>query len=132
MGRPQKKIDADIVFELAKINCTMHEIAAVVKCSVDTLERRFADIIKIGREDGKASLKRRMWETAMSDSNKGSVTMQIWLSKQILGYTDKVEQNVSSELQASVIYNTQFGNTNPAALQSASNPTESSPIQEKV
>lgn len=63
----------------------MKEIAAVCDCSVDTLERRFADVIQRGREKGTMSLKRKMFETAMN----GNVTMQIWLSKQHLGYSDK-------------------------------------------
>lgn len=50
MGRPKKNIDPEVVEKLASIMCTMNEIATFVDCSVDTLERRFADIIKRGQE----------------------------------------------------------------------------------
>lgn len=88
MARPRKNIDAETVKKLAAINCSAAEIGAFVGCSVDTLSRRYADAIKEGRLTGNVSFKRKMWETAMG----GNVTMMIWLSKQILGYTDKVEE----------------------------------------
>lgn len=86
IGRPKLEIDPTVVEKLASINCTMIEIASVVGCSVDTLENRFSDIIKKGREFGKMSLRRMMYEKCQ----QGNVTMMIWLSKQMLGYTDKV------------------------------------------
>lgn len=85
MGRPKKNIDPEQVKNLAAIHCTMQEIAAVVGCSVDTLEKRFSDIIKEGKDQGKASLRRQMWKAV----NNGNVTMMIWMSKQLLGMSDK-------------------------------------------
>src|SRR5512137_367607 len=87
MARPQKKIDQKLVEALAKIMCTMEEIAAVAGCSVDTLERRYADIIKKGKEQGKMSLRREQFTSAL----KGNTTMLIWLGKQHLGQKDVSE-----------------------------------------
>lgn len=92
MARPKKNIDPDQVRRLAMINCTMVEIASVVQCSVDTIERRFADVVKEGWSQGRSSLKRMMWESAQ----KGNTSMLIFLSKQMLGYSDKVEQKVDA------------------------------------
>lgn len=86
MARPLAEIDPKVVEKLASINCTMVEIAAVVGCSVDTLERRFADIIKEGRAKGRSSLRRLQWEAAQ----KGNTSMLIWLGKQLLGQTEKL------------------------------------------
>lgn len=88
MARPKKPIDEDQVHTLAAINCSYAEIAAVVKCDPKTLTNRFSQVIQKGRDHGRMSLKRKMWEIAMG----GNVTMCIWLSKQMLGYTDKVEE----------------------------------------
>ena len=44
-GRPPKPVDGRVVAKLAAICCTMIEIAAVCDCSVDLLERRFADVL---------------------------------------------------------------------------------------
>ena len=84
MARPRKKIDPEKVRQLASIHCTMIEIAAVMDCSVDTLERRFADIVKTGKAQGAASLRRRQWQAA----KEGNATMLIWLGKQLLGQRD--------------------------------------------
>ena len=91
-GRPPKQIDESLVTKLAKINCTMAEIAAVVGCSVDTLERRFAEVIKKGQEEGKSSLRRLQWLQA----EKGNANMLIWLGKQWLGQRDRPADEVSS------------------------------------
>ena len=84
MARPKKEIDAEQVRKLAGINCSMEEIGSIVGCSVDTLERRFADVIKEGRTHGRMSLKRKQFEVAMG----GNVSMLIWLGKNVLGQRD--------------------------------------------
>lgn len=43
---------------MAMIGCTMEEMSTVLKCSVDTLERRFAGLIAEHRDKGKMSLRR--------------------------------------------------------------------------
>jgi hypothetical protein len=88
MARPIKEpdVDADVMQRLAAICCTMTEIAAVTGVSVATLERRYAEPIKRGREIGKATLRREQYRLAMN----GNPTMLIWLGKQLLGQTDKV------------------------------------------
>lgn len=90
MARPKIQIDPILVEKLASIQCTMIEIAAVVGCSVDTLERRFADVIARAREKGKTSLRRMQWKSA----DEGSVPMQIWLGRNILGQSDKKESDI--------------------------------------
>lgn len=86
-GRPEKDIDPEQVKRLASIQCTMTEMAAVLRCSVDTLENKFSDIIKEGQASGKMSLRRMMWAKA----NEGNVTMMIWLSKNALGMMERTE-----------------------------------------
>lgn len=97
MGRPKLEIDPEVVRKLAMIHCTMIEIAAVVGCSVDTLEKRFADIIKDGKAQGKSSLRRLQWESAQ----KGNTSMLIWLGKQLLGQRDQVQTDSTIELKES-------------------------------
>jgi hypothetical protein len=87
MARPKKVIDAVQVQALAGIGCTVAEIAAVMDCSKDTLERRFAAFIEKGRERMKMSLRRHQ----MKSAENGNATMLIWLGKQYLGQSDKTE-----------------------------------------
>lgn len=87
MARPRKKIDPVAVEKLAMIGCTVPEIAAYCDCSVDTIDRRFADLVKKGKEQGKSSLRRMQWKAAEA----GNTGMLVWLGKQLLGQRDKTE-----------------------------------------
>ena len=84
MARPKLEIDEELVSRLASIHCTMEEIASICNCSVDTLERRFAETIKVAKDKGRSSLRRYQWEGAQ----KGNPAMLIWLGKQLLGQKD--------------------------------------------
>jgi hypothetical protein len=96
MARPRKPVDEALLRKLAVIHCNQDEMASVLGVSVDTLQRRFAAQIKDGRAEGKMSLRRKMWEMALN----GNVSLLIWLSKNELGFSDKVEEK--TEVQAKV------------------------------
>jgi len=93
MGRPKKPIDRDQVMKLAAMGCRQTEIAAFFDVSDKTISSRFSKELRKGVEMGKTKLRRLMWQSC----EKGNVTMQIWLSKNILGYTDKLEQVADPE-----------------------------------
>ncbi len=94
LGRPPIEFNYEKVGELAALQGTYAEIAAGLGCSEDTITRRmqndekFAEAIKRARADGRISLRRAQWENAES----GNATMQIWLGKQWLNQTDRIEQ----------------------------------------
>jgi hypothetical protein len=71
----------------------MEEMASFFGCSVDTLERNFADTIKKGKDKGRMSLRRLQFEKAQS----GNTTMLIWLGKQLLGQKDKIETSENND-----------------------------------
>jgi hypothetical protein len=87
VGRPKANVDPDLVEKLASIGCSMKEMASACNCSVDTLERNFAEQIAKGRENGKTRLRRKQIEVALA----GNVTMLIFLGKNMLGQSDKIE-----------------------------------------
>lgn len=88
MARPIiHELDTRQIKELAEIQCTMGEIASVMGCSVDTLERRYADVIKEGRDKGKSSLRRMQYKKAL----EGNPTMLIWLGKHYLDQKEAVQ-----------------------------------------
>lgn len=96
MARPQIKIDEKKVLRLASIGATMEMIAAACDCSVDTLERRFADVVKRGREKAKGNLLGLLWGAAEG----GNVVAMIWLSKQqqYLGFREPRDITNSEEI----------------------------------
>jgi len=85
-----KDIDERLVRKLASVQCTMKEIAEVCECSVDTLERRFADIIKKERANGKAAIKNHQFRIM---AKKDSPQMAIFLGQE---YCEQGKQNTSS------------------------------------
>lgn len=93
MARPLKEVDEKDVEKLASMGCTMKEIATFCECSVDTLERRFAEAVAKGRENGKIALRRMQWQSAQ----KGNVVMQMFLGKNLLGQSDRhyIDQTVT-------------------------------------
>jgi hypothetical protein len=87
MGRPLLPIDKKLVEGLASNGCTNEEIATLVGCSCNTIERRFGGTLRKGRASLKMSLRRQQVEIAKA----GNTTMLIWLGKQYLGQSDKQE-----------------------------------------
>ncbi|MBU0472904.1 MAG: hypothetical protein KKF62_01940 [Bacteroidetes bacterium] len=94
MARPKKTADKELIMELAGLNCSLEEISRIVKISERTLQRNYADEITKGKEYVKTSLKRAQYRSALN----GSFVMQIWLGKNLLGQTDKVETHNTDEI----------------------------------
>jgi hypothetical protein len=96
-GRPRIEIDYKQVEQLAAMQCTDEEIAAVLGVERNTIRRRkkddeqFCSAYKKGQERGKASLRRMQFKAAEA----GNATMLIWLGKQYLGQSDKSQQELS-------------------------------------
>lgn len=89
--------DFEKVRNLCAIQCTGEEVASVMGVDYDTLNRilrdkygmQFKEYFKIYSSQGKASLRRSQWKAA----EKGNTTMLVWLGKQYLEQTEKVENN---------------------------------------
>jgi hypothetical protein len=127
-GRPARPVDWPLIDRLANMQCTEEEIGYVCDVSVRTLQRHslnekhcsLNEYISKQTVVGKISLRRWMWEKAES----GNVTMQIWLSKNILGYADKVEHSGAGNGPIEIIVRWD-GNRNEAhsAFETATSPT---------
>lgn len=96
---PTKPMDNKTFKQLVamiEIQCTEEEICSVLGMSDTTLNRRikerkiegvnnFEDLYKKHSGIGRESLRRMQWASA----KEGSIPMQIWLGKQMLGQRDK-------------------------------------------
>lgn len=100
MGRPRKEINKTEFEGLLQLQCTKEEVAAFFDhmlggCSADTIERwckeeygeTFAAVSAKKRELGKISLRRMQFQHA-----KKNASMAIFLGKNYLGQSDRVEQ----------------------------------------
>jgi len=88
-GEPTEEITAyELIKRLFRMACTQKEVAAVLGVSADTIQRDpvAMDMMDDGLNYAKASLRRVQFEAAQ----KGNVTMQIWLGKQLLGQRDNM------------------------------------------
>src|ERR1700749_1879476 len=90
MGQPRTVLDENVITEMASEDCTVGEIASRLGASRDTIYVNYSAALQKGRDFGNASLKRKMFEIAMS----GNVPMLIWLSKQRLGYREGAQLDV--------------------------------------
>ena len=108
-GRPSKLplINKEHFEGMCKIQCTKDEMCAIFQVHEETLTKwchqeysmGFSDIYKKLSSTGKMSLRRQQFKSA----ENGNVTMQIWLGKQWLGQTDKVESsNINMGTEASL------------------------------
>ena len=90
----QDKIDKKQFENLCGLQCTLLEICDFFDVEDDTLNSwckrtygtTFSEVFKIKRGKGQISLRRTQWKLAEKNP-----TMAIWLGKQYLGQTDKVE-----------------------------------------
>lgn len=96
MGRPKIELDKEEFEKLCEIQCTKEEMANWFNISPDTVEnfckaeysKTFSAAYKRFSSGGKMSLRRQMFRKAIERDN---TAMQIWLSKQHLGMSDKSE-----------------------------------------
>ena len=93
-GRPPKVINGEQFEALCKIQCTEEEICSVLDVDEVTLQKwcretygvGFSQVYKEKKLGGKASLRRMQWKLAEKNA-----TVSIWLGKQYLGQTEKIE-----------------------------------------
>ena len=94
-GRPKKQIDQKEFEKLWFLQCTKQEFCSWFDTTDKTLERwcketygmGFSEVFRIKRENGIISLRRTQFQLA-----EKSPAMAIFLGKNLLGQTDKVEQ----------------------------------------
>ncbi|MCK4822346.1 hypothetical protein KA005_41670 [bacterium] len=96
-GAPAIVIDWELFAKYCQSQCTEEEIANYFQCSIQTINRKckekfgltFVDTFKKESVGGLCSLRRAQWSKAVDGEN---ATMLIWLGKQFLGQSDKIEQ----------------------------------------
>ncbi len=100
-GAKRKEFDLATVEGLGRIQCTNNEVAAVLGIDPDTVYERlkekgdFYEALEGGRNRGRASL-RRLQMRAAEELNP---TMLIWLGKQCLDQTDRLDLKAESKIK---------------------------------
>ena len=97
MGRPEAKIDLPELEKLCGMQCTHDEIAAFFGISSRTIERRrvqskkFQELMDNAYAKGRISVRRSLFKLASA----GNVAAAIFLSKNLLGYRDVVNTELT-------------------------------------
>ena len=96
-GGPVRDIDLKALEKLCEIGCIDLEICAILRISHDTLSRRkqdpaFMQLMEGARARRTASLRRMQWMSAEA----GSIPMQIFLGKNMLGQRDKFDEQADT------------------------------------
>ena len=87
VGAPPKALNAGMITMLAMKGNTQEDIAAILGCSVDTIQRNYRHAYEVGLQKCCASLRKKQVKLALD----GNVTMLIWLGKNLLGQHDRHE-----------------------------------------
>lgn len=111
--KTEKPFDKRQFEALCRIHCTEKEICDILGFKThDTLNTKlkaeygdtFENVLPLFASQGKASLRRMQWKGA----EEGSIAMQIWLGKQMLGQADKQEietsQNHKIEFTRNIVH----------------------------
>jgi hypothetical protein len=96
MARPQKPIDPEMVEKLAGAGCSAEQIGAILDCNERTIQRRFAALLKRGKERRNGRLQVELFRRAMN----GSDAIAIFLAKNWLGMTDQPQLVVNLQQNA--------------------------------
>ena len=110
LGRPKKKLDRKYINELIDKQLSIRAIAEITNIPKTTIERSFGtklkkrktDAIK-ERVDKRQQLKTAQWDAAIKDKNP---IMLIWLGKNELDQTDKIETTENKLSQLRIIEQT--------------------------
>lgn len=102
VGRPAILIDKNQFESLCNLQCTLEEIAGFFKCCDDTINNwckstygdNFSVVFKRYSQNGKISLRRHQFRLAEKNPS-----MAIFLGKQWLGQSDKMEMDIPVAIQ---------------------------------
>lgn len=96
MPRPKSDIDLEELEKLCAMQCTDEEIAAFLRVSTRTIERRrkvpsFREVMERGKAKGRVSVRRNLFRLA----SNGNLGANVFLAKNLLGYKDVVSNEHS-------------------------------------
>ena len=106
MGRPTKQIDAKQLKNLMRLRPTLADTAAFFETTERTIERiirkeydlTFVEFREQNMVHTRLGITRKAVEKALSGDN----TMLIWVSKNMLGWSDKIESETKEKIEIKI------------------------------
>lgn len=116
MGKPLKVVDWDQFEKLVWIPVlSIVHIADILKVSKRTLERavhrRYKMTIDAYRDQKQGPMRHQLFSAMWKSAISGNVGAQVWMSKNILGWSEKIEQKVDEtlDIKEHIVYQTSWG-----------------------
>ena len=92
--KKKSKVDPDKVKMLASFGCKYAEIGKYFEVGESYIRNNFKEKYEAGREEMKFKLRRAMWVSAIENN---AIAMQIFLSKNYLGMSDKTAVDMTAK-----------------------------------
>jgi hypothetical protein len=91
-----KEVDEELLYNLARLGVSKVDCARALKIRPEHLSRegKLQEIYEEGRDNIKVSLRRKQIELALD----GSIPLLIFLGKNLLGQSDKVEEKTEGKV----------------------------------
>ena len=119
MGRPRKEIDWTQLDSLVMLNASLTFCAErqllkwgeqpnfkTIKAAMEIIERRIEENYRITfteyKEQRKDPVRMKLLQKQIDIALNGNVTMLIWLGKQMMGQSDKIDQNLRGQIDSNV------------------------------
>ena len=101
MARPKKQVDETLLEKLSKLHLSDEVLADCFDISPDTLNRRFADKIKVWRSKSKAKIAEVLFEEALNKRQSWAVQM---IARRHLNYDNDKDTNTPSNFVFNLSY----------------------------
>lgn len=102
-GHPMLALTDDgvkFIERLYACNCTQTEVAAELGVSVDVLQNKAnSELNRIARERGRERFNSEIRQAQRAIMKRGDARMAIWLGKQYLGQTDRIETSSQARIE---------------------------------
>ena len=106
VGRPEKDFNWELIDGVLQFGANLIDCSELLKVSDDTIQRRikkefnctFTEYRHKKMSKMRMKLLQKQYEVAMS----GNVALLIWLGKQHLGQTDKIEQSQHQDISINI------------------------------
>ena len=94
MPRRKVVVDVKVVEAMAFVGATNQEIGDILGMSERSVRRQFAEILTKSHSQRRVKLREMQWKAAQN----GNTAMLIWLGKQHLGQSEKVEEHATQTI----------------------------------
>jgi transcriptional antiterminator len=106
-----------------------HHLADMLKVSKKTLERhvkqKYGLTIDAVREQKSGPMRHTLFSSMWNAATvQGNISAMIWMSKNVLGWSDKVEQKTEVKAEQEIVYTAEWGGTTETPSPQAQEPSE--------